>query len=170
MGYHADLERNRLRLEVLLFAQVAGYAPACRIASSPTTTSVVVATGHINPGGASPGDYTNPDAGAADGGASTFKVDDKARLRRMNVAADTFDPSVFTVVSVVGTTITVSPALDAATRTGIAGGEWWTLVPAHASELVGAPNEVAQLAYAYCGDDATGVIGGTTYPNKPWSP
>lgn len=162
-GRLPDLAADKLTLELLLFPQVYGYAPACRIASSPTTTSLVVATNHIN----GVGDYTNPDAGAADGGASKFQVGDKVRLVQMDtVSFARVGP--YTVASVVGTTITLVEAIDAAARASIAGGvAWWDLVPADFDEHpAGAP----LTRYAYVGSASGGDISGTGTPNRPWSP
>lgn len=173
VGWDPDLrptsDGGTLTLTCLLFTQVAGYAPACKVASTGSTTTVTVATGFITAPGGVTGDYSSPDVAAADGGSSKFAIGDRVQFRKMNITTDTvFGP--YTVQNVSGTTVTFTGAIDAGMRIAITAGDWYDLEYADLSDVVGGANESAQAGYAFCGNATTGVIGSTTYGNQTWAP
>ena len=161
IGRQVDLGRNLLRLQLLLFPQVTGYAPALRVKDSASTTTISALTAWIN----AVGDYTNPDAGASDGGASFFKVGDRVRLVQMDTTSDVSEALIIQNIS--GGTITFTTTISAGTRTSINGGAWWDLVP---DDYTAAGLQDAQKRYAYVGSLTAGVIGGTADPVRPWAP
>ena len=167
IGRQVDLGRNMMRLELLLFPQVYGYAPCGRIENSDTADSINVLVGWLN----AVGDYTNPAAGAADGGAARFKVGDRVLLILRDSTTETV-VGPYEVQAIAANTITFTTSIDAAARASINGGAaWWDVIPAKLSDIDGTPNAAAQLSYAYCGSLTDGYIGGlAAYPNRPWAP
>lgn len=171
VGWDPDLRTGEdgggtLKLTLLLFAQVAGYAPACKVATSPSTTTITVATDFIN----GVGEYTSPDVGEADGGAAQFRAGDVVQFRLMDSTTETvYGP--YTILSVSTVTITFTGAIDAALRTAIAAGDWYDLVYYYATGIIGGADATRQLGFAFVGSYTAGIIGGdASLPNRPWAP
>lgn len=162
IGREVDIADGVVWLTAILFPAGVAYAPCIRVASSPSTTTVVAATAYVR----GTNDYTGGnDAG---GGAGYFVAGDVVRFVQRDVTTYTsYGP--YTVLSVVGTTVTFTGVLDAALRTSIAtAGTIWDLRFDDYGN--GSTLQAAQKRWAWVGGASSRVIASSSDQRKTWAP
>jgi hypothetical protein len=152
-----DLTAGVVTLGVMLFPTSVGYSPTVRVQSSPSATTVTVSTAWIN--GA---DHTG--ANSADGGAARFAVGDRVELVLRDSTTHATESHI--IKTIVGTTIEMQAAIDAAIRTAInVSGAWYEL---RYDDYATAGLQSNQERYAWCSD--ANDIGGSGDRPQEWAP